>query len=161
MKRILPSPLISATALLLWLLLNNTVAPGQIVFGAVLAVVIPLLTAGLRPEQPHIRRPLVIVRLGFIVLWDIVVANVQVAIRILGPERNLSPRFIWLALDIRDPHGIAALAGIITMTPGTLSSDLTPDRRYLLVHALDAQDPQEVCEEIKRRYEAPLMEIYR
>lgn len=160
MMRLLPAPLISTTVLLLWLLLNNTVAPGQILFGAVLAVVIPLLTAALRPEQPRIRRPLVIIRLGLTVLWDIVVANIQVAIRILGPERKLSPCFIWLELDIRDPHGIAALAGIITMTPGTLSSDLTSDQRYLLVHALDAPDPQEVCEEIKRRYEAPLMEIY-
>jgi multicomponent K+:H+ antiporter subunit E len=159
-KRLLPSPLISATVLLLWLLLNNTCARA-VLLGAVLAVAIPRLTAGLRPDQPRIRRPLTIVRLGLTVLWDIVVANLQVAIRILGPERRLSPRFFWLPLDIRDPHGIAALAGIITMTPGTLSSDLTPDRRYLLVHALDASDPQQVCEEIKRRYEAPLMEIFR
>lgn len=160
MKRLLPSPLISLTVLLLWLLLNNTLAPGQVLFGAVLAIAIPLLTAGLRPEQPRIRRPSAILRLGLVVLWDIVVANLQVAVRILGPERRLSPRFIWLPLDIRDPYGIAALAGIITMTPGTLSSDLTPDRRYLLIHALDAPDPKAVCEEIKRRYEAPLMEIY-
>jgi multicomponent K+:H+ antiporter subunit E len=159
-KRLLPSPLVSATVLLLWLLLNNTVAPGQLLMGAVLAVVLPLITVRLRPEQPRIRRPMTIVRLGLTVLHDIVVANLQVAVRILGPERRLSPRFIWLPLDIRDPHGIAALAGIITMTPGTLSSDLTPDHRYLLVHALDARDPAAVCEEIKRRYESPLMEIF-
>jgi multicomponent K+:H+ antiporter subunit E len=160
MKRLLPSPLISLTVLVLWLLLNDTLAPGQVLMGAVLAVVVPLATARLRPDQPRIRRPMTVVRLGLTVLHDIVVANVQVAVRILGPERRLAPRFIWLPLDIRDPHGIAALAGIITMTPGTLSSDLTPDRRHLLVHALDARDPQAVCDEIKRRYEAPLMEIF-
>lgn len=160
MKRLLPSPMISATVLVLWLLLNNTLAPGQVLLGGVLAILIPLLTIGLRPDQPTIRRPMAVLRLGLVVLYDIIVANVQVAIRILGPERRLTPRFIWLPLDIRDPHGIAALAGIITMTPGTLSSDLTLDRRYLLVHALDADDPDAVCAEIKRRYEAPLMEIF-
>ena len=152
--------MISATVLVLWLLLNNTLEPGKVLLGAVLAVLIPLLTIGLRPDQPTIRRPMAVLRLGLVVLYDIVVANIQVAIRILGPERHLTPRFIWLPLDIRDPHGIAALAGIITMTPGTLSSDLTADRRYLLVHALDADDPDAVCAEIKQRYEAPLMEIF-
>jgi multicomponent K+:H+ antiporter subunit E len=56
-----------------------------------------------------------------------------------------------------------ALAGIITMTPGTLSSDLSPDRKHLLVHALHC--PDEAAEaalvaDIKARYEAPLMEIF-
>ena len=160
MKRLLPSPMISATLLVLWLLLNNTLAPGQVLLGVVLGVAIPLLTMGLRPDQPRIRRPMAIARLGLVVLYDIIVANIQVAILVLGPERRLNPHFIWLPLDIRDPHGIAALASIITMTPGTISSDLTPDRRHLLVHALDASDPDALCAEIKRRYEAPLMEIF-
>lgn len=161
MRRLFPSPLVSLTVLLLWLLLNNTVAPGQLVFGLVLAWVIPRLTLGMRPDQPRIGNPAAIVRLGLVVLWDIVVANVQVAIRVLGPESRLSPRFFWLPLDIHDPHGIAALAGIITMTPGTLSAELAEDRRHLLIHALDADDPDAVCADIKRRYEAPLMEIFR
>ena len=160
MKRLMPSPMISATVLVLWLLLNNTLAPGQVLLGVVLGVAIPLITVGLRPDQPRIRRPMAVLRLGLVVLYDIIVANIQVAILILGPERRLSPRFFWLPLDIRDPHGIATLAGIITMTPGTISSDLTPDRRHLLVHALDARDPDAVCAEIKKRYEAPLMEIF-
>ena len=160
MKRLLPSPMISATVLVLWLLLNNTLAPGQVLLGVLLGLAIPLLTVGLRPDQPRIRRPLVLLRLALVVLYDIVVANLQVAIRILGPEQRLSPRFFWLPLDIRDPHGIAALAGIITMTPGTLSSDLTDERRHLLVHALNVDDEAELIASIKARYEAPLREIF-
>ncbi|MGK2942652.1 MAG: Na+/H+ antiporter subunit E [Immundisolibacter sp.] len=159
MRRLLPAPLLSAALLVVWLLLNNTLAPGQILLGALLALVLPLLTDRLRPERAHLRRPALAVRLLLRVLWDIVLANFEVARRILGPEAALRPRFVWLPLDIRDPWGIAVLAGIITLTPGTVSSDLTADRRYLLVHALDVDDPAALVAAIKQRYEGPLMEI--
>jgi len=94
------------------------------------------------------------------VLLDIVLANFEVARRILGPEAALRPRFVWLPLDIRDPYGIAALAGIITLTPGTVSSDLSADRQYLLVHAFNCDDPAALVASIKQRYERPLMEIF-
>ncbi len=101
-----------------------------------------------------------IVGLALVVLRDIVVSNVQVARLILGPERRIAPRFVWLPLTIRDPHGIVTLAGIITMTPGTLSADLTDDHRFLLVHALNAGDEAILIATIKRRYEAPLIRIF-
>jgi multicomponent K+:H+ antiporter subunit E len=100
------------------------------------------------------------VRLVLTVLWDIVISNVQVAWLILGPERRIQPRFVWLPLEIRDPHGIASLAGIITMTPGTLSADLTEDRRFLLVHALNVSDEAALIASIKARYESPLRRVF-
>ena len=160
MRRLLPSPLLSIALLVVWLLLNNTLAPGQVLLGALLALGLPLLTDRLRPERVRIRRPLKAVRLLLVVLVDIVLANIEVARRILGPEAALRPRFVWLPLDIRDPSGIAALAGIITLTPGTVSSDLTADRRYLLVHAFNCDDPAALVASIKQRYERPLMESF-
>jgi hypothetical protein len=62
-------------------------------------------------------------------------------------------------LDIADPHAILSLAGIITMTPGTLSAELSPDRRYLLVHAFNVDDEAALIAQIKSRYEAPLKEM--
>jgi len=106
------------------------------------------------------RHPGTALRLGLVVLWDIVVSNVEVARRILGAESRMKPAFVWVPLAIRDPHGIAALAGIITMTPGTLSSDLSEDGRHLLVHALHVDDAQALVASIKSRYEAPLMRIF-
>ena len=160
MKRWLPQPLLSAGLLLVWLLLNNTLAPAHLLLGAVLAIVLPLLVAPLRPDPVRLRRPLLALRLLGRVLLDIVQANVQVAWRILGPEAALKPRFVWVPLDIRQPWGIATLAGIITLTPGTVSSDLSADRRYLLVHALNEDDPDALVATIKARYERPLMEIF-
>ena len=159
MKRLLPAPLLSATLFVVWLLLNNTLDPAHIALAALLAVVVPRFTEKLRPERPRIRKPLVIVRLGLVVLWDIVLSNIEVARRILGPESAIKPRFIWVPLALTDPHAILSLAAIITMTPGTLSAELSPDRRHLLVHAFNVDDEAALIAQIKARYEAPLKEI--
>lgn len=160
MRRWLPAPLLSATLLAVWLLLNNTLDPAHVVLGALLAVVVPWFTEPLRPERPRLRRPLVIVRLGLVVLWDIVLSNIEVARRILGPEAAIRPAFVWVPLDLVDPHAIVSLAGIITMTPGTLSAELSADRRHLLVHAFNVDDEAGLIAQIKARYEAPLKEIF-
>ena len=76
-----------------------------------------------------------------------------------APEATKRSVDVFLG-DIRDPHGIATLAGIITMTPGTLSADLTEDRRFLLVHALNVADEAELVASIKARYDAPLRRIF-
>jgi multicomponent K+:H+ antiporter subunit E len=81
---------------------------------------------------------------------------------VLGPEAAIAPRWVWVPLRIRAPHGIVALAGIVTMTPGTLSADLSDDRRCLLVHALHCPDDAAEAQlraDIHARYEAPLMEM--
>ncbi len=160
MRRWLPAPLLSATLFIVWLLLANTLDPAHLVLGALLAIVVPWFTEELRPERPRIRRPLLVARLGLTVLWDIVLSNVEVARRILGPESAIRPRFVWIPLALTDPHAILALAGIITMTPGTLSADLSPDGSHLLVHAFNVDDEAALIAQIKARYEAPLKEIF-
>jgi multicomponent K+:H+ antiporter subunit E len=159
-KRLVPAPLLSATLFVVWLLLANTLDPAHVVLGALLAVVVPWFTERLRPERPRVRRPLVIARLGLTVLWDIVLSNIEVARRILGPEDAIRPAFVWVPLDLSDPHAIVSLAGIITMTPGTLSAELSADRRHLLVHAFNVDDEPALIAQIKARYEAPLKEIF-
>lgn len=160
-SRFLPAPLLSLLLLVVWPVINGSFSLGQILLGALLAVVIPWFTEPLRAERARLGSPLAIVRLGGVVLYDIVMSNIDVARRILGPEERIAPAYVWVPLTITDPHGIVALAGIITMTPGTLSADLSDDRRHLLVHAFHLEDEAALIESIKARYEAPLMEIFR
>lgn len=159
MSRLVPAPLLSVVLFGAWLLLNGLSA-GHVALAAVLGITIPWFTEPFRPDRFHLRSWATLVALAVTVLRDIVVSNVQVAWLIIGPERRIHPRFVWLPLDIRDPHGIATLAGIITMTPGTLSADLTEDRHFLLVHALNVADEAELVASIKARYEAPLRRIF-
>jgi len=159
MTRWLPAPIVTATLFVLWLLLTGSVAAGHLLLGAFLAWVLPRVFVPSTARRP-LKRPGKAVALGLVVLRDIVVSNVDVARRILGPERALAPGFVRVPLAISDPRAIAALASIITMTPGTLTADIAPDRSHLVVHALHVTDPEALVADIKARYEAPLKEIF-
>ncbi|WP_330970640.1 Na+/H+ antiporter subunit E, partial [Lysobacter sp. A3-1-A15] len=92
--------------------------------------------------------------------WDMLLSNIEVARRILGPERVLTPTFLWLPLELSNIHGITTLASIITLTPGTVSAELSDDRRHLLIHCFNLADAEDMLAIIKARYEAPLKEIF-
>ena len=160
MKRILPQPLFSLFLWLVWLLLNNTVAPGHLLLGALLALALPLFTVRFWPNRPRIRRPLKLLGYIALLLWDIVLATLTVARLILGPSARLRPSFLRLPLALRDEFAIVVLANAISLTPGTVSADLSADRRTLLIHALDVDDPAREIIRIKQRYERPLQEIF-
>jgi multicomponent K+:H+ antiporter subunit E len=160
MRRLFPAPILSAVLFAVWLMLNGTLAPGQILLGLALATVLPWLTERLRPHRSRLRSFGVALKLALVVLGDILVANIDVARRVLGPESALRSRYVWLSLDIRDPSGIAVLAGIVSLTPGTVSADLAPDHRHLLIHVLHTEDEAALIAAIKQRYESPLMELF-
>jgi multicomponent K+:H+ antiporter subunit E len=160
MRTWLPLPHTSLLLLLVWLLLNQTVAPGHLVLGSVLAVLIPLLTMHLRNPQPVIRHPLKALRYLLMVLWDILVANMEVARLMLRPQLRLRPAFVEVPLDITRDFPITVLASSISLTPGTVSADVSEDRSRLLLHVLDLEDEAQLIATIKSRYEAPLREIF-
>ncbi|WMJ70783.1 Na+/H+ antiporter subunit E [Stenotrophomonas sp. 24(2023)] len=160
LKRLLPSVPLSIMVVAFWLLMSDSFNLGQILLGLLLGVVVPLFAARLDREFARIGSLRPLPKLLVVTLWDILLSNIRVAIQVLGHERNIQPGFIWLPLDIANIHGIAALTSMITLTPGTVSAALSDDRRFLLVHVLHLEDAQELIDTIKRRYEAPLMEIF-
>ncbi|NLN00125.1 MAG: Na+/H+ antiporter subunit E [Campylobacteraceae bacterium] len=153
-------PVLSLILWVSWLLLNNTTDPGHIVLGAILAILIPWFTSDFWPGEVRVKNFKVLLKYSFIVLYDIVVANIVVAKQVLGPNSALKPDFFEVPLDITNPMGISILASTITLTPGTVSADLSPDKKTLKVHALHLEDVQAEIKSIKDRYEAPLMEVF-
>ena len=160
MKRWLPHPLLTPILTLVWLLLNNTLAPGHIVLGILLGWAIPRFTLAFWPEQVRIYRPASLLRFTGVFLYDVLVANVAVARLVLAGPRALNPLFVQVPLDLTHDLALSLLANTICLTPGTVSADLSPDRRSLLVHALDCTDPDDLVRTIKARFEAPLREIF-
>lgn len=160
LRRIFPSPVLSITVVAFWLLMSDSFDLGQLVLGMLLGVVVPLFAARLDREFARLGSLRPVPKLLAVVLWDILVSNLRVAAQVLGPEHRLKPGFIWVPLDIANIHGIAALTSFITLTPGTVSAALSEDRRHLLVHVLHLEDANALINEIKSRYEAPLMEIF-
>jgi multicomponent K+:H+ antiporter subunit E len=159
--RILPHPLLTLTLTVVWLMLLNDLSLGGLLFGLLLGIVVPQITAAFWPQRPRVRRPLKIVEYILVVLWDIVLANINVAyIVVFKTNKELRPHFISIPLEIYSPEAITVLAGTITMTPGTVSADLSADGRALLVHCLDTGDPEGEVAGIKQRYESRLKEIF-
>ncbi len=161
MKRWLPAPLLSAGLFAGWLLLNRPPGLGQLLLGAAVAVVMPLLMAPLRPAAPPIRHPLVLAVLILRVGRDVVVSALDVGRGVLGSQRR-APRgqFVVVPLELRDSHALAALAMITTVVPGTVWAELAPDRSALLLHVFDLGDEAAFIDHFKSRYERPLQEIF-
>lgn len=158
MSRVLPHPLLSAILVVLWLLLVNSVSPGQLLLGLLLGWLIPMVTCRFWDAEARIRRSRVLVRLAGVVLLDILVANGQVAIWVMRPARHVRPGFVRMPLQLRSDIGVSLLANIVSLTPGTLSAYLSADRAELVIHALQADDPDRIIAEIRERYEQPLIE---
>lgn len=161
MKRLFPAPLLSLSLWALWLLLNLSLSAGDLLLGAVLGFLAPIMFAPLRPLPARIRRPGVAFKLFFAVGRDVLVSNLLVAWAVLNAGRR-PPRsaFVKVPLDLRDAHGLAALSIICTVVPGTVWSELALDRSVLLMHVLDLEDEARFIEHFKRAYERPLMEIF-
>lgn len=161
LQRLLPHPILTLLLTFTWIMLANSWTLNSLVFGFLLGLLIPFLTQPYWPQQMKVKRPLKVVEYIFVVLYDILLANVAVA-RIVAFKANAKRRPTWIAvpLELRTPEAITVLAGTITMTPGTVSADVSAEGHALLVHCLDADDPDAVRDEIKQRYERRLMEIF-
>lgn len=157
--QLLPHPRLSLVLFAVWMLASNVSSVGTAVMAAVVAWGVPWLTRSFWPGAPRPRHPWLALVLLFIFLGDIIVANFSVALRVIRSNDRLRPVFVELPLDLEDEFGITILASMITLTPGTVSADVSPDRKHLFVHVLDCDDPQEVVDTIKRRYEARLVRI--
>jgi len=170
--RWLPTPYRSVLLFIVWLLLSQSVEPVHLFFAFILAIVIPLFTLRFRDPQPLIERPMLGLRYILRVLADIVTANAQVALLILGPRTRLKPAFIKVPLDLQHELPITILASTVSMTPGTVSAEIYPSKeslgpdepmpqRWLLIHVLNLSGTEaELINDIKQRYEAPLKEIF-
>lgn len=167
----LPTPMLSLLLFIFWLLLNNSVSTGHLVLATVLAIIIPLITSPFRTKQPLVLKPMLAFRHLLLVIYDIITANLQVAMLILGPNKRLTPGFVKVPLDLSHSMPITILASTVSLTPGTVSAEVypweesladgeIPEERFLLIHVLNLTDEEALINTIKQRYEAPLKEIF-
>ncbi len=160
MRRWLPRPLLSVSLVVLWLLLVNELSTGHLVLGALLGWLIPFAASRFWPEQIRIRHPGVLLRFLGVFVVDIVRGSFHVAWLILKGPARLRPVFVEVPLDVESDLAISLLANTISLTPGTVSALLSGDRRTLVVHTIDTDDPAALVAEIKQRYEAPLKQVF-
>lgn len=160
MRTLIPYPLLAIGLLIMWLLLTQSVSAGQVLLGAVSAIVATRATSALKPEVSRLRAFRPAFRLAIVVAADIVRSNVAVASIILLPRRERVAGFVRIPLELRDRHGLALLAIIITATPGTVWVDFDRQNASLLIHVLDLVDEESWVRLVKQRYEARLLEMF-
>ncbi|MGU3494840.1 Na+/H+ antiporter subunit E [Xanthobacteraceae bacterium A53D] len=161
MSRILPHPLLFLALLVMWLLLNMSVSPGQILLGSLIAFGASWTMTAFDMEPVHLKRPAAMVKLAGRVIADIFRSNWAVGrIILFGMPKGGKSGFMTIRLKLRSHTGLATLAIILTATPGTLWMNYDPAKGELLLHVLDLEDEQHWIDLIAHRYEQLLMEIF-
>lgn len=156
----LPYPLLTASLILMWLLLSGF-TPGQFILGTLVAVFASWAMASLRPDKPKIRKWHLIPKLVAIVFFDIIRSNIAVAgVLLFGRGKGRRPGFLIIPLEIEDRTALAVLAIILTSTPGSAWLEYDQHDRTVLLHVLDLLDEHEWTDLVKNRYEKLLMEIF-
>lgn len=161
MRRYVPYPLLTLLLMALWLMLNRSLAPLDLLIGAALGLGLSRVMLLLDPEPPVIRRPVALLKLFFIVVYDVIASNFTLIGGILDLDRRApTSGFVNIPLQLRSRHGLAVLATIITSSPGTFWA--AHDRRtgVLTIHVLDLVDEANWVRIVKLRYERLLMEIF-
>lgn len=159
-ERLLPQPVLTLAITALWLMLSSGASAGTVLLGLTLGILIPPFTSSFWPGRPQTFRPRAALRLLFVVLYDIIVANLAVARIVLGNVDAIRPQFVDVPLDTADPYVATILGSIITLTPGTLTIDIDMEKRLVHIHGLNVPDRDALIAEIKMRYELPLKEIF-
>jgi multicomponent K+:H+ antiporter subunit E len=161
MKRWLPFPWLWASLVALWLALNQTLDAVHVLLAALVALAAVHGFAALQPPRTRLRRPLVAAELLWLVFVDVVLSNAAVAWIVLRPgTRGRTAGFVEIPLDLRNQVGLAALACIITSTPGTAWAGYDPRSGVLTMHILDLVDEDIWRNTVKDRYERRLIAIF-
>jgi multicomponent K+:H+ antiporter subunit E len=145
-----------------WLLLAERATFAQLLLGLAVSALMAYGFRAVRPVHPHLRRPASVLRLLGRVSLDILRSNYHVARIVLGLTRGreIKSGFVDIPLELRDPHGLATLAAIVTSTPGTVWAGISEDGAMLTLHVLDLVDEEHVRNLVRNRYERLLMEIF-
>jgi multicomponent K+:H+ antiporter subunit E len=159
LDRWFPHPLVSILCGLSWIMLAHSLDASTLLMALLLGFIIPKILSPFIDRTPNINWKEA-TKLFFVVIWDIILCNINVAKLVLGPTKNLHPKWFRVPLDSEHEEVNSILAMIITTTPGTVTAGIDQDRGDILVHALNTDDIENEIQTIKTRYEQPLMRIF-
>jgi multicomponent Na+:H+ antiporter subunit E len=146
---------------LVWAAITGTFTPPNLLFGFVLGFVILLFARRVAGSPIYAGKLVQVIALAGYFLWELFLANLRVAFDVITPRAHMRPGVIAIPLDVTTDTEITILANLISLTPGTLSLDVSADRRTLYIHAMYLDDVEEVRRRIKTGFERRLMAVMR
>jgi multicomponent Na+:H+ antiporter subunit E len=146
---------------LLWVAMNGQFTPANFAVGLGLGLLILLVTRRAIGAPHYIRKVGQVINLALFFIWELMLANLRVAYDVMTPRHHMQPGVIGVPLDARTDLEITVLANLISLTPGTLSLDVSADRTTLYIHAMYLDDVDAVRRKIKDGFERRVLEVLR
>jgi multicomponent Na+:H+ antiporter subunit E len=146
---------------LAWVALTGEFSPANLVVGFVFGYATLWIAQRLEGRTAYFRKVGKVIGFGFFFAWEIIEANLRVAYDVLSPRQRISPGIIAIPLDAKTDDEITLLANLITLTPGTLSLDVSEDKKVLYIHAMYVEDVDQFKRELKDGLERRLLEVLR
>jgi len=144
---------------LAWAAVTGSAAPVNLAFGLTAAWGVTRLVGAPPAPLPGWRRVGAGLGLLFFFLWELLLANLRVAATVVAPRGRLRPGILAVPLALRSDAAITLYANLITLTPGTLSLDVSPDRRTLYVHLIRLDDPERERRALQQGLERRVREV--
>ncbi|MDX1612974.1 MAG: Na+/H+ antiporter subunit E [Candidatus Promineifilaceae bacterium] len=144
---------------LAWIALTGEFDPVNFVEGFLLGYVALWLMQPVAGSSTYFKRVRNAIDFILFFLWELLRANIRVAISVIGPSSRLRPGVVAVPLDVRSDLGITLLSNLITLTPGTLTLDISADRRVMYVHTIDLEDHEQFRRQIKQGFERRVLEV--
>ena len=146
--------------LIAWAALTGSLAPQNLVLGALLALIVLFLLRH-HLDHPRLRvRPLGLLLLFLVFVKELALSVWAVTVTVLSPRLRLDPRIVTVPTALEGEFRVALLANLITLTPGTLTVDISDDGHTLHVHALDCADPETLRRSIAEGFERRIREAF-
>ena len=145
---------------LTWAFMSGQFTPGNFLLGFVFGYGILFLAQRMVGRSFYFRRVRRIIGFLLFFLKELVVANLRVAYAVVAPKPRLRPGVLAIPLDVQTDLEITTLANCITLTPGTLSLDVSDDRRVLYIHDMFIDDPEAERRNIKEGLERRIIEVF-
>ena len=146
---------------LVWTLMNGRVSLANLLVGFVLAYFALMLFHGKADSSNYFKKVRQILAFFLWFFKELIVSNLQVAHDVVTPTHYSRPGTLAIPLNAKTPDEITLLANVISLTPGTLSLDVSEDRKTLYIHAMFIDDPEKLRRAIKEGLEKRLLEVMR
>ena len=146
---------------LLWAAVMGSIDPANLVTGFVFAYLVLWLVRPALGETSYFRKAPQALGFALFFVKELVLSNVRVALDVVTPGSRRRPAIVAVPLDVTSDEEITMLANVVTLTPGTLSLDVSPDRRTLYVHGMFVDDPEAFRRDIKDGFERRVRELLR
>ncbi|WP_454848666.1 Na+/H+ antiporter subunit E [Rhizobium binxianense] len=144
-----------------WVAVTGSASLHNLVLGFILGAVALAIVRDSSGGKGYLRRARLVFSLAALFLKELALSAWKVALTVLSPDMRLKPGIFAFPLTATSDFEITLLANLITLTPGTLSVDVSPDHRTLYVHALDCSDPEATTRDIAAGFERKIMEAFR